>query len=92
MCGWRKNLLMAMVFAGGIACAVPEVSAQTTTGNSANGGSLWSGKSCNNCHSIGGSRLNAADAGGHLLYAISQGMPASRLASAGAIGFANSSR
>ena len=58
--------------------------AQTTSGNSGTGASLWapydkdhnpSGKGCGGCHSLTAAPINAANAGGHILYAIAHGMP-----------------
>ncbi len=56
----------------------PPVFAQTTTGNSTTGGNLWTSKNCGPaCHAPSTKPVNAANAGGHITYAIAQGMPAS---------------
>lgn len=53
--------------------------AQTTTGDATIGASLWASKGCGNvaCHAPTAKPVNAANAGGHITYAIAQGMPAS---------------
>jgi hypothetical protein len=50
--------------------------AQTTSGNSGTGASLWSSKGCGGCHAQTAAPINAANAGGHILFAIANGMPA----------------
>ena len=52
--------------------------AQNTSGIVATGSNLWISKNCGpGCHLPTGKPINAANAGGHITYAISQGMPAS---------------
>jgi len=49
--------------------------AQTTTGNSTTGSSLWTSKSCSNCHvADGATKANAMNAGGHITHANTQMM------------------
>ena len=54
----------------------PYAWAQTTTGNSGTGGTLWTTKGCGSCHAQTAAPINAANAGGHILFAIANGMPA----------------
>ena len=58
--------------------ALPQAQAQNTTGNSVTGGNLWSSKGCGpGCHLPSAKPVNAANAGGHISYSITQMMPAS---------------
>ena len=51
------------------------VAAQTTSGNSSTGLSLFTSKSCSNCHvATGPTKANAMNAGGHIAHANTQGM------------------
>ena len=70
---WALLVLVALV------CAVP-ANAQTTSGNSGTGNTLWTNKGCGGCHSITAHPINAGNAGGHITYAIAQGMPTSATA------------
>ncbi|MEP7157694.1 MAG: hypothetical protein ABI905_18060 [Betaproteobacteria bacterium] len=61
-----------------LTACVRHATAQTTTGgNVTTGQALWTSKGCAGCHAVNTKPVNAADAGGHILYAIAQGMPAS---------------
>ena len=59
----------------------PSVLAQTTTGNATTGGNLWAskGRGSVSCHAPSAKPTNAANAGGHITYAVAQGMPATVL-------------
>ena len=63
---------VAMVF---LLMLASQVGAQTTSGNSTTGQSLFTNKGCINCHAPNaGARVNAINAGGHIEHARTQGM------------------
>ena len=68
--GWFAAAVMVAL----CACVRPAAS-QTTSGNASNGAALWTSKSCGGCHAINAKPVNAANAGGHILFAIANGMP-----------------
>ena len=74
-----RVLVWALLVLATFVCAAPAF-AQTTSGNSGTGSTLWANKGCGGCHAITSVPQNAANAGGHILYAISQGMPTSATA------------
>ena len=74
-----RVVVWALLVLAALVCAVP-ANAQTTPGNSGTGSTLWTNKGCGGCHSITAHPINAGNAGGHITYAIAQGMPTSATA------------
>lgn len=63
------------VIVAAITGTAPYAQAQTTIGTAGIGSTLWISKSCGGCHAPTAAPINAANAGGHITYAISNGMP-----------------
>ncbi len=72
---WRFLSSAVPVLAATLAMFIQTAEAQTTTGNSTTGTSLWTSKGCSGCHASSGStKANAMNAGGHITHANTQGM------------------